>query len=158
MRKLAIVLAALALIAGFGVMKAEAALSDSIAVTVTLQNISVSVTPDTTWAIGVIAPGSVIVLNPCVATNDGNVSENLTIAVSNSAAWTAGLTAGANVFAMDFGISGGPYGTNITTAGVPLYTGLGVGDSYSFGLEFTAPTSTASFSQQSITVTVSASA
>jgi hypothetical protein len=157
MKKLAIVLATLALIAGFGLIQAEAAPTDTIAVTVTLSNISVSVTPDT-WAIGTIAPGAIVVQSPDTATNDGNVTENLSIAVSNSTDWTAGVAAGVNVFAMDVGPAGGPYDTNVTTGGLTLTSGLAALASYDFGLEFNAPTAGSVYTGQSITVTITATA
>lgn len=157
MKKLLIVLATLALIVGFGVMKAEALPTDTIAVTVTLQNISVAVSPDA-WAIGTIAAGTIVTQTPCTATNDGNVSENLTIAVSNSGDWTAGAAAAVNVFAMNFGVPGGPYPTNITTGGLTLTSGLAAAGIYSFGLEFNAPTTGSSVTPHTITVTVTAAA
>lgn len=153
MKKLCIVLITLALIVGAGAMRAEAATSDTIVVTVTLQNLAISVTPDT-WNMGIIAASSTNTL-ACVASNDGNVASNLDIAVTNSVAWTAGAVAGANVFAMDFQLSGGPLTwTNITNAGVDLVDGLG--GTQNFTLRFTAPSSSAVFTPQSINTTVSA--
>ena len=155
MKKLIICLAALALVAGFGVMQAEAAISDTIAVTVTLQNISVSVAPDA-WAIGIVAASSVNT-KACTATNDGNVNENLDIAVSNSADWTAGVAADTNIFAMDFSLTGEAPWTNVTTGGVDLKNDLAPGDQ-TFTLQFTAPGSGSVYAGQSTTVTVSATA
>lgn len=153
MKKLLVVLAVLAFTVGVGAIKAEAATTDSIAVTVTMQNLAISVTPDT-WDMGVVAPSSTNTL-ACVASNDGNVASNMDIAVSNSTAWTAGAIAGANVFAMDFQLSGGPpTWTNITNAGVDLVNGLG--GTQNFTLRFTAPSSSAVYTPQSISVTVSA--
>jgi len=158
MKKLIIVLAALALIASFGVMQAEAATSDTIAVTVTLQNVSVSITAGDPWAIGFIAPGGVATKTPCTALNDGNVQEDLTIAVTDSGNWTAGAAAAVNVFAMDLGPAVGPYDTNITTGGVTLTNDLAASGSYNFGLEFNAPTTGSNLTAQSITVTITAAA
>ena len=157
MKKTLLSLVMLTALFAFVVTQAQAADTDSIAVTVTLQNITVSVSPGT-WAIGTIVAGAVVTEDPCTATNDGNVAEDLTIAVSNSAAWTAGAAAAANVFAMDVGASGGPYNTNIPTIGVSLTSGLAAGNPYSFGLEFNSPTSSTDYTEQAITVTVAASA
>ncbi len=154
MKKLLICLITLALITGFGLTKAEAATSDEIAVTVTLQNISVSVTPDD-WAIGTVAPSSVNT-QACTATNNGNVNEDLDIAVTDSTNWTAGASAGSDIFAMDFSLTGAAPWTNITTGGVVLVNALAPGDQ-TFTLQFTAPDPGSVYTQQSITVTVSAS-
>lgn len=156
MKKLLIVLATLAFIAGVGVMKAEAA-TDTIVVTVTMQNISVTVTP-ATWDLSTIpiAPGSTNNTQACTATNDGNVNENLDIAVGNSTNWTAGPTAGTEIFAMDFQLPAGSW-TNITNAGVDLKNNLAPG-AQDFTLRFSAPSLGSVYTQQSITVTVSAAA
>ncbi|MFH1777522.1 MAG: hypothetical protein ABH952_08210 [Candidatus Omnitrophota bacterium] len=156
MKKMLICLTALVLIAGFGVIRAEAA-DDTIVVTVTIENVSIEVTPSA-WPIGTISAGDIATQDPCVALNNGNVTEDLTIAISNSSAWTAGAAAGADVFAMDFGAAGGPYNTNITTGGVSLTSGLASGASYNFGLEFNSPSPTTDYTQQTITVTVTAAA
>lgn len=157
MKKLLIILAILAFIAGVGVMKTEAA-TDTIEVTVTLQNISVSVSP-ASWDMSTtpIAPGAIVVKDPCIATNNGNVQEDLTIAVADSTNWTAGAAKGVNVFAMDLGPAGGPsYTTNIITAGVTLTNDLAKDGLYNFGLEFNAPTAGSVFTTQTIIVTVTA--
>lgn len=153
-KKMLICMTALALIAGVA-MKAEAALSDDITVTVTLQNISVSVSPDT-WPMGTVAASSVITQS-CTATNGGNVNEDLDIKVTDSNDWAAAAAAGANQFAMDFQLSGGSTWTNITTGGVDLVDPLAPG-TQDFTLRFTAPDAGSAYAQQTITVTVSASA
>jgi len=148
----------LALIAGVGVFEAKAATSDSIAVTVTLQNISVSMTPDV-WDIVAIVPGDSIKL-VVVATNDGNVDEDLTISTSDSAGWVAGASADTDQFLMEFKLGVTPTfpGTEITNAGVTLVDPLAVG-TQDFELQFTAPTNNSvGETQQDITVTVSAAA
>jgi len=156
MKKLFVVLAILVLIVGFGIMRAEAQ-TDTIEVTVTLQNLAVSVTPDT-WDLSTTptVPDSETTL-ACTATNNGNVNEDLAIAVDDSTNWTAEASAGTDMFMMDFSISssGGPW-TNITTEGVDLKDDLS--DVLSFWLQFTAPDSDSVSDTQSIIVTVSASA
>ena len=155
MKKLLTIMIALALIAGAGVMKAEAATSDSIAITVTFQSVSVSVSPDA-WPMGAVTTAKVLI-QACTATNNGNVNEDLNIAVTDSADWTAETAAGADQFVMDFSLTGSVPWTNITTGGVSLTSGLSPGGQ-TFTLQFTAPVSSSSAAQQSISVTVSASA
>ncbi|MBF0433467.1 MAG: hypothetical protein HQK83_19475 [Fibrobacteria bacterium] len=156
MKKTLIALVALVLFVGAGA-KLQAATSDQITITVTLEVISVSVTPDS-WDIGVIKASETPVQDPCVATNDGNVTEDLTISVGNSGDWTVGTVAAENVFVLDYGPAGGDYTSNITAAGVSLKGNLDADATHSFGLEFNPPTSSTSKAQQTITVTISASA
>ena len=147
-KKMLICMTALAMIAGVA-MNAEAATSDNISITVTLANISVSVTPDT-WAMGTIAPSSVET-QACVATNDVEVTEDFKIAVSNSGDWTAGGTAAENVFVMKEGA------TVLSGTPATLATGVaGSGGTKAFDLEFTAPSPGSVYTEQTITVTVSA--
>ncbi len=155
MKKLLTIMMALALVVvGAGVMKAEAATSDGITITVTFQSVSVTVSPD--WSIGIVTTGATST-QACTATNNGNVNEDLTVAVSNSADWTVGVS-GADTFKMDFNLDGGSTWTNLpSTSAVSLSTGVVPGD-LDFWLQFTAPTSSSSTDQQSLTVTVAASA
>lgn len=103
MKKLAIILAAVALIAGFGVMQAEAALTAGISVTVTVQVLSLSVV-DGTIAFTTVAPGSnTVAAEKQVVTNDGNVSETYTIRLTTIDVYTVGETetaAGVNTFVL----------------------------------------------------------
>ena len=158
MKKFLIIMMTLALLSFAGVMNTEAALSDSIAVTVTMQDISVSLDV-ATWIIGPIIEGGTTT-QAVVATNDGNVNEDLAISVDDSAStWTAGSVAGNEIFLMEFDLPPILFpGTEITTVGVPLVNGLAPG-TQDFTLQFTAPTPTAvGTTPQSLTVTVSAAA
>ena len=148
-KKMLICMTALALIAGVA-MKAEAA---DITVTVTLQNVAVSVSQGT-WAIGPVVASSVSDLVGCTATNDGNVVEDFWIQVSNSSSgdWTAGGTAVEDVFVMKEGT------TVLTGTPATFETSVAIDDSKPVELHFTAPSSSTVDTEQTITVTVSASA
>jgi hypothetical protein len=158
MKKLLIMLTALAFIAGANVMKAEAALSDSITITVTFQSVSVSVTPDT-WPIGVVTPSSVHT-QLFTATNGGNAPEDLAIDVSNSADWACapGFFDGNNSFKMEYSLTGSPPWLQTGCgAGFSIATDVAVGDQ-PFTLQFTSPSTSATIAEQTITVIISASA
>ena len=149
-KKMLICMTALALIAGVA-MKAEAA-DATITVTVTMQNVAVSVSPDS-WAIGAVEASSVTDPESFTATNDGNVSEDLVISVGPSANWTAEASADANKFVMELDGTTALSGTPIS-----LQAGVAGGGNKTFNLVFTAPSSSTVYTEQSITVTISASA
>lgn len=149
-KKMLICMTALALIAGVA-MKAEAATSADITVTVTLQHIDVSVSPDT-WDMGTVLTSSVTP-KAFTASNGGNVSEDLTISVGNSTSgdWDAGGTAAENVFVMKEGTT--------VLSGIPATLAtVAAGGSTPVNLEFTAPSPGSVYTEQTIAVTISASA
>jgi len=154
MKKLLIGLATLALIAGFGVTKAQAAESADITVTVTLQELSLSVTPDTVQPLGIMAPNATSSAIACTATNTGNAAEGFTIEVSPSVpvGWAPAGTAGVDEFVMTASGVGA-----LTVAPQVLAATVAVSAVENFDLTFTAPSSTAgAYEQKSITVTVTA--
>jgi len=133
--------------------------------------LSISVSPGS-WPLGMIPVNSIHstfvsgIQGYFTAANDGDVTEDLTISVSNSnpSDWTAGADAGPNQFAMGWGQATttetefdteGAY-TSITTAGVPLTSSLAPGGDFLFDLQFQSPTSTGATEEQSITVTITA--
>jgi hypothetical protein len=159
---------------------AYAADTADITVTVTIQNLSLSLSSNT-WAIGTIAAGSTAQMteaNDITVSNDGNVDEDFTLKLTNPSAWTAAAAAGADVYALS-GLfcaggdapGGGDFGaddvltttTQTSTAAVFGYAGgsddgvsVGAGSSVDLWLEFAAPTSSTDFTEQTITVTVGA--
>jgi len=156
MKKLIIASATLALVAGVGLMKAEAATSDVVTVTVTLATVSVSVSPDA-WAltdvVGVVTSGTYTATNDCIMTS----SETLTIQCGAGATWTISATAaGANEFVMK--AQGGDLteATEIATAQI-LETPVAQGEFVNFTLEFTPPASS-TVASDSMDVTVTATA
>lgn len=119
--------------------QAWAAETSTISVTVSLQEvISVSVSPST-WDIGAIALSGTNGPASFSATNDGNVSEDLSIAGTDGAGgWTLAATAGADAFSVqvDDGVS--PFA--LTTGGSSLASNVAKDGSAGFDLTFGAPT------------------
>jgi hypothetical protein len=90
------------------------------------------------------------------ATNDGNVSETFNIKGQNSAAWTLAATNGADQYIHEFSTDGGTNWIALSTSYQTLATGVASSGTQDFDLKITTPTSTSSYSQQSVDVTVSA--
>lgn len=170
----------LALMAAVPATSAYAAPTADISVTVTIQNLSLALSSNT-WAIGTVTAGSTIQMTEAediTVTNDGNVDEDFTLMLTNPASWTAGATAGANVYVLSGILCGaadapasGDFGaddvmttaTQTSTAAIFGYAtgsadGVAVAPSTSVDLwiEFGAPTSSTDFTEQTITVTVGA--
>ncbi|MBI5096297.1 MAG: hypothetical protein HZB32_01380 [Nitrospirae bacterium] len=175
-----ILLIAIGLLPGLWATRADAASSGNVTVTVTIQNVSVSLS-GTAWTIGVIAAGSVSQMTEAddiTVTNDGNVAESFTLRLTNPSGWTAGSTTGSGVYVMQgmfVGAANAPVGTDFGSDDV-ITTGAQTASSTVFGyagasangssvapltsvdlwLRFSAPTSTSVTAQQSIVVTVGA--
>ncbi len=155
-----------------------AASSGNVTVTVTIENVSVSLS-GTSWDIGTIAAGQTVQMSEAsdiTVTNNGNVTESFTLMLSNPPGWTAGSNAGADVYVMKglfVGATDAPaptdFGANdvITTTsqtasptvfGAFSSTGNSVPASSSadLWLQFTAPTSTTVVTSQSIVITIGA--
>ena len=173
---------ALALVVLIPAMTATAHAADTadITVTVTIQNLSLTLS-SSTWALGTVVAASTTQMteaNDITASNDGNVDEDFTLRLTNPAAWTAGAAAGADVFVLSglfCGAADAPGGGDfnaddvMTTSAQPAtatifgYVGgsadgeaVSAGSSVDLWLEFGAPTSSSSFTEQTITVTVGA--
>lgn len=141
---------------------ALAASTATVTATVTAQNISVSVS-DGTIAYGTMAVNSSAGTNGSdtqTATNDGNITENLNIKGQNTAAWTLAATAGANQYVHQFckaTCASAPTNyTALTTNYQTLATSVAASGTQTFDLYVTTPTSSASYTQQSVDVIVQA--
>ncbi len=162
------------------VATAHAADTADITVTVTIQNLSLNLSSNT-WALGTVVAGSTTQMteaNDITATNDGNVDEDFTLRLTDPAAWTAGATAGADVYVLSglfCGAADAPgdgdfnaddvltTSAQTATATIFGYAGgsddgvlVAPGSSVDVWLEFDAPTSSTNFTEQVITVTVGA--
>jgi len=145
--------------------KVDAADTGTVNATVTAQNISVSVA-DGTVAYGVLAVNSsksttTTDLNDLqTATNGGNVAENFNIKGSNSAAWTLAATPGAEQYTHKFcttSCTTPPTNyTALTTNYQTLGTAIATSGTKTFDLQITTPTSTATYTAQTVDVTVQA--
>lgn len=143
-----------------------AATSDSVTATVTVQNIALEITTGGTVTYGTLAANSSEDTNnlgqTSIITNTGNVAIDINISGTNSAAWTLGATAGSEVYAHKFCTSSCdsyPTGyTAMTTGNTPLASSVASSGTVNLDLGIDTPTSTATFTQQSVNVTVQASA
>jgi hypothetical protein len=160
----------------FGAAPAWAANPATINVTVTIQNVSVSASGPI--AFGTVASGSTTVsADSSEVTNDGNITETFSLDVTNPAGWTAVQA----VPGVDEYVLSAQFNDNIPTAVSFNYTdhalttvstassasqfagnqtGLSVPASAVryLWLKFEAPASTTVFTQQTIVVTITASA
>lgn len=134
----------------------------AVTATVTVQNISVAVS-DGSVAYGTLSLNTSAGTNGTdtqTATNDGNVTADLNIRGQNTAGWTLAGTAGANQYVHRFctATCGTPptnY-TALTTSYQTLAASVATSGTQTFDLHITTPTSTASYTQQSVDVTVQA--
>lgn len=143
--------------------------ADQITVTVTLQQMGVSVTP-TSWGLGVMAAEdsqSSWVSGEAgyfTATNDGNVDADLTITASSStpSGWAAGTSVGTDTYVIGFGIGTDPYTTEPSyttfTTSASLATSVASAGTVDFDLQFTAPSSDSTYNAGGETLTVSLAA
>ena len=175
MKKMAGTFAALVFL-GAG-QTAFAANPATISVTVTIQNLSVSATGPIAFGT-VVASSQTVSSSASTVTNDGNVSETMSLSLTNPSSWTAVQAApsAAEEYALlaQFN-SSAPTAASFTYTDHALsttsvasssskfagnQTGLSVAASAtrSLWLRFNAPTSTSVTSQQTITVTVTAAA
>lgn len=160
-------------------MVASADDEDTITATVTIQHLSIELfeddtsTPYTTWAMGTVSAGydNMASTDGVYMKNTGNVTENYKIKTSNTANWTAGSSAGENVFVLRAEIqataeaptldgSETALTTSYQTCNGTLFAGSGDGFEISAGsgdylyLRFESPTSTTYYTEQTITITV----
>jgi hypothetical protein len=135
-----------------------------VTATVTVQNVSVTVS-DGTVAYGTVAASgnkdttSSGTDDSQTATNNGNVTEDLNIRGQNSANWTLAGTAGANQYAHKFCITtcdSSTTWTALTTSYQTLQTSVAASGTKVFDLQILVPSSSATYTQESLTVTVQA--
>lgn len=139
------------------VSQLQAGPTAGISVTVTLELISVSVAP-TSWAIGSVAAESSTESGTYTVTNDGNVTENISIQCGSSASWTVVSTISAiNQFKME--AKGGDQSSyvSIDTSKVLKSNLAALGTVTDLMLKFTAPQAGSNTTAQTIPVTLTAS-
>jgi hypothetical protein len=140
------------------VSQLQAGQTTGISVTVTLELISVSVAP-TSWAIGSVAAESSKESGTYTVTNDGNVTENISIQCGSSANWTVAATISTtNQFKME--AKGGDFlatYTSIDTSKVLKSNLAALGTVTDLKLNFTAPQAGSNTTEQTISVTLTAS-
>jgi len=148
---------------GFGTV-ARAATTGVVTATVTVQNVSVTVS-DGTIAYGTVSTSATEDTttggkdDSQTATNNGNVSEDLNILGQDSTAWTLGATAGSETYTHKFCITtcdSSPTWTALTTSYQTLTTAVAASGTQAFDLQIGAPTATTTYTEQSVDVTVQA--
>jgi hypothetical protein len=142
----------------------KAATTGTITATVTVQNVSITVT-DGTVAYGTLGLNSSLGTNAAqtqTATNDGNVAEDFAIKGQDSAGWTLEAAVGANQYMNRFCIatcaSPPTNYTALTTDNQTLVANVSASGTQTFDLYITTPTSSTAFTSQSVDVTVTATA
>ncbi len=145
---------------------ADAAETATVSATVTVQNISVSVS-DGSVSYGTMAASGTEdtttngVNDSQTATNNGNVTADINIRGQNSAAWTLAATQSTDQYFHKFCTSdcdSSPTWTALTTNYQTLSGSVASSGSQVFDLQIGVPTSSTSYTQQSVNVTVQASA
>lgn len=152
------------------VASVQAATSDSVTATVTVQNISVSL-DQTSFSYGTMpsnSASSTLTLWSAagiVATNNGNVTEDFDVYGADTADWTLAAAAGADEYVHQFcndtdndcGTPPANY-TAMTTNPQALKSSVAAAGTMAFQLRITTPNPSTVFTEQSASVTVQASA
>ena len=165
LRFLVEVIALAGLLAGSAALAANTA---TVAATVTLRNVSVTVS-DGTVAYGILDVNTTKttlaggLADQQTATNAGNIAEDFNIKGQDSANWTLGATAGANQYIHKFcvatcGTEGTPGAgfTALTTSYASLASNVATSGTQAFDLLMNTPTSSSTYTAQSVDVIVQA--
>ena len=141
-----------------------AAETGTVTATVTIQNISVSVS-DGTITYGTLANNATSdttasgIDDSQTATNNGNVTENFNIKGQNSGDWTLASTNGSNIYRHRWCTTNcdtTPTWTALTTSYQTLAAGVAVSGTSIFDLEIQTPNPSTVYTQQNVDVTVQA--
>lgn len=144
----------------------KAASTATVTATVTVQNISVSVS-DGTVSYGTLATSgtkdttSTGTDDSQTATNNGNVTEDFNIKGQNTASWTLAATQSTDQYFHKFCVTNcdaSPTWTALTTSYQTLGTAIATSGTKVFDLQIGVPSSSSSYTQQSVDVTVQAAA
>lgn len=144
----------------------QGASSANVSATVTVQNVSVSVS-DGAVAYGTLSAGGTEnttsggVNDSQTATNDGNVTEDLNIRGANSTNWTLAATSGSDQYVHEFcttDCDSSPTWTALTTSNQTLATSVADSGTQVFDLKVTVPSPSSVDTAETLTVTVQASA
>ncbi len=142
----------------------NAADTQTVNASVSIQQISVSVT-DAGIDYGILAVGStmttfaLVPVDTQTATNDGNVSIDLSIQGQDSADWTLATTTGTDQYVHQISTDSGVGWTNVESGTYTDFaTGVGTSSTEEFGLNLHMPSGTTATETQSVDVSVQASA
>jgi hypothetical protein len=151
----------------FLAMPVFAATTAVVSATVTAQNISITLTTDGAVAYGTQTVGGNEdttddgINDTETVQNNGNITEDFDIKAANSTNWTLAATAGADQFAHKFCITtcdSSPTWTALTTNDQALAASVAASGTQAIDLQLLMPTSSTVFTQQTLSVTVTASA
>ena len=136
--------------------------TDTVTATVTAANISVRV-EDGTVAYGTLATSgtanTATLSQTQSAGNDGNATADLDAQGANSTNWTLGSAIASETFTHEISTDGGTLYDKLNNASyIGMKASQSAATTQTFDLKITVPSSTASFGQQSATVTIQASA
>lgn len=151
----------------FFVSLTSAANSAAVNATVTAQNVSLSVI-DGVVSYGTLGTGSsqnttyaTGIGDSQAAINNGNTSEDITLRGMNSTSigtgWTLAATAGSEQYSHKYcktNCETSPSWIALTTNNALVFQNVSAGSTNSFNLQLGTPTSTTSFSEQAVNVTV----
>jgi hypothetical protein len=156
LKKIALILATAAVLASSLTLATLAENPATVNATVTVLNISVSVSPSTV-AYGsrpLSATGVVPSPDNFLATNNGNVTEKFSIKGAGTAAWTLGSTPGADRYVHRFSSSSqGPW-TELTETNSIFASSIAPAGNVQVFLQMDLPTSTTATAQQTAPVTI----
>lgn len=146
---------------------AKAADEESVTATVTAQSLALTVA-DASISYGTLGVGTsaTTAINDGDSLNDsqdavntGNVSEKFNVRGQNSVGWTLGANPASETYSHDFctaDCDGTPTWTYLTTSNQDLVASIGVGSTQNFDLRMRMPSSTSTYTSQSVDVTVQA--
>ncbi len=152
-----LVLASLSLLIAIAVIAAEG----SVTATVTIENVAVSVTDGEVvyGTLGLNTSTDTVALGDSqTVSNDGNVDADFTTAGQDSATWTLAGTAGSDQYKHEFSSDSGSTWTALTTSYQDLALSVATSATVGLDLQITTPTATSSYEEQSVDVTVQATA
>lgn len=140
----------------------SAADTGTVTATVTLQNISVSITNNATFAYGTLAASStkstVELSSTITATNNGNIAEKFNISGANTTGcvWTLAGTIGADQYKHEFSTTGTFPGTALTGSYQQLAASVASSGTQNFDLRISVPSSSSCYTEATAVVTVQA--
>lgn len=165
-RKYVAVVVAVALLTSvFSWHVVRAATTATVTATVTVQNISVTITAGGTQSYGTLGQNSTATSTEIVINNNGNVTEDILIRGQNSASWTLAAAAASDDYIHRFctaaiaDCQSPPTNyTALTTSNQTHSTALAATNSTSTALQINTPDPSTVFTQQSVDVTITATA
>jgi len=158
-KKLDLVIGVLFVVAlAFGV-SAQGADTGTVSATLTVQNVSLTVS-DGTVAYGTQSAGAMtstlLTGDIQTVTNNGNITENFNIKGQDSANWTLASSSSTDQYTHQFSTTTGSSWTSLTTSYATLDTSKAAAATSTFDLRIYVPSASTNYTSQSVDVTVQA--